>query len=317
MSVDATILPFATPAPDLKSANEALVESWTLSLHGKAPRTVRHYLDEVWRFVGWLVAHDRPAAAPGDLLAVGRKDVEAWLMAQRSAGLAQATLRNRWVALRNLYGWALAEEEIERSPLERVVVAKANSPAPDVLTDEELKPLLKACAGSDFYARRDLALIRFMLATGLRVSETVDLAVGDLELNNRLALVRHGKGDKARAVRFDAATAAALDRYKRIRARHPYASQPWLWIGYRGRMTRKRVPTMLNKRAAEAGIRHVHPHQLRHTWADRWLRAGGNEGDLQRLGGWESAEIMRRYGEARAVDRALAAYDTVNPMGKL
>lgn len=74
---------------------------------------------------------------------------------------------------------------------------------------------------------------------------------------------------------------------------------------------------MLDKRAAIAGIDHVHPHQLRHTWADRWLRAGGNEGDLQRLGGWESAEIMRRYGEARAVDRALAAYDTINPMGQL
>lgn len=74
---------------------------------------------------------------------------------------------------------------------------------------------------------------------------------------------------------------------------------------------------MPNKRATQAGIGHVHPHQRRHTWADRWLRAGGNEGDLQRLGGWESAEIMRRYGAARAVDRALAAYDTVNPMGRL
>lgn len=238
-------------------------------------------------------------------------------MAQRTAGLSQATMRNRWVALRNLYGWALAEEEIERNPLDRVVVAKANTPAPDVLGDDELKLLLKVCAGSDFYARRDLALIRFMLATGLRVSETVDLALGDIDLVNRIALVRHGKGDKARAVRFDNATAAALDRYKRVRARHGYAGLPWLWIGLRGRMTRKGVPTMLNKRTNEAGIRHVHPHQLRHTWADRWLRAGGNEGDLQRLGGWESAEIMRRYGETRAVDRALAAYDNVNSMGRL
>jgi len=126
------------------------VESWTLSLHGKASRTVKHYLDETWRFVGWLAEHERPVAAPGDLLAVGRRDVEAWLMAQRKAGLAQATMRNRWVALRNLYGWALAEEEIEKSPLERVAVAKANSPPPDVLTDDELKRLLKACAGSDF-----------------------------------------------------------------------------------------------------------------------------------------------------------------------
>lgn len=303
--------------PDVAAVNGALVESWALSLHGKAPRTLTHYVDEVWRFARWLADHRRPSAAPGDLVAVERKDVEAWLTAQRTAGLSQATMRNRWVALRNLYGWALAEEELERNPLDRVVVAKANTPAPDVLSDDELKLLLKVCAGSDFYARRDVALIRFMLATGLRVSETVDLVLGHIDLVNRIVLVRHGKGDKARAVRFDSATAAALDRYKRVRARHSYAGLPWLWIGFRGRMTRKGVPAMLNKRAAEAGIRHVHPHQLRHTWAHRWLQAGGNEGDLQRLGGWESAEIMRRYGEARAVDRALAAYDNVNPMGRL
>lgn len=131
--------------------NGALVESWTLSLHGKAPRTVEHYLDEVWRFAGRLADHGRPTAAPGDLLAAERKDVEAWLMAQRTAGLSQATMRNRWVALRDLYGSAVAEEEIERSPLDRVVVAKANTPVPDVLTGDELK----VCAGGDFYARRD------------------------------------------------------------------------------------------------------------------------------------------------------------------
>lgn len=303
--------------PPETAVNAALVESWELSLHGKQPRTVKHYLDEVWRFASWLAAQDRPATSPGDLIAVGRKDVEAWLTDQRRAGLAQATMRNRWVALRNLYGWAVDEEEIERSPLEKVVVAKGNTPAPDVIGDNDLKLLLKACAGSDFRERRDLALIRLMLATGLRVSELCDLAIGDLDLTNRIVSVHHGKGDKARVVRFDAATAAALDRYKRVRARHAYAGLPWLWIGHRGRTTRKGVPAMLNKRATQAGIDHVHPHQLRHTWADRWLAAGGNEGDLQRLGGWESAEIMRRYGAARAVDRALAAYDNVNPMGKL
>jgi len=299
------------------TANAALIESWQLSLHGKAPRTVRLYLDEAGRFADWLADHGRPTANPGDLLAVGRRDVEAWLSSLKAAGRSQATMRNRWVALRNLYGWALIEGEVEASPLERVVVAKGNPPAPDVLTDDELRLLLKACAGPDFYARRDLALVRLMLATGMRVSEVCELTIGDLDLVRRIVSVRHGKGDKARLVRYDAATAAALDRYKRVRARHRCAASPALWIGHRGRMTRKGVPTMLNKRAALAGIAHVHPHQLRHTWADRWLRAGGNEGDLQRLGGWESAEIMRRYGESRAVDRALSAYDAINPMGEL
>ena len=69
-------------------------------------------------------------------------------------------------------------------------------------------------------------------------------------------------------------------------------------------------PQMLAKATIEmAGIGHVHPHMLRHTFAHRFLEQGGTEGDLQQLGGWESAEVMRRYGSARAVDRALAAYD--------
>jgi integrase/recombinase XerD len=56
---------------------------------------------------------------------------------------------------------------------------------------------------------------------------------------------------------------------------------------------------------------------LRHTFAHRFLSAGGNDGDLQKLGGWANAEVMRRYGATRAVDRALAAYDTIAPMGNL
>lgn len=131
-------------------------------------------------------------------------------MAQRTAGLSQAMMRNRRVALRNLYGWALAEEEIERNPLDRVVVAETNTPTPDVLTDDELGCCSKFCAGIDVYPRRDFPLIHFMPATGLRVSETVDRVLGDIDLVNRIALVRHGTGDKARAERVDSATTATL-----------------------------------------------------------------------------------------------------------
>ena len=66
-----------------------------------------------------------------------------------------------------------------------------------------------------------------------------------------------------------------------------------------------------------AGLGHIHPHQLRHSWADRWLAAGGTEGDLMRLGGWDSSQTMRRYGAVRATDRALAAYYQINPLGEL
>lgn len=296
-------------------ANDALLESWELSLHAKRPRTVLLYLTEARRFADWLAEHDR--AGGGDLTAVTKRDVEAWIGAMRSKGLAQATIRSRWIVLRNLYGWAAEEGEVDENPVARVKVEKPNPPAPNVVTAEDIAALLKACEGSDFYARRDYAMIRMLLATGLRVSEFVALEVADLDLRNRVAVVRDGKGGHARIVKFDPGTAAALDRYKRIRARHRHAGIPQLWIGFRGKMTRKGVPESIAKRAKQAGVPHVHPHQLRHTWADRWLAAGGTEGDLMRLGGWQSADIMRRYGESRAVDRALAAYDNVDPMGKL
>lgn len=292
------------------SANEALIESWTLSLHSKSPRTIDLYVREVHRFCDWLEESGRT----DDLLRVARRDVEAFIGHLRELGRAPATIRSRWIALRNFYGWCVDEEEIDTSPLAKVVVPKADPPAPAVVTADDLRALLKACDGRAFEDRRDHALIRFLIATGLRASELCSLTMDDLDLRNRVVHVRHGKGDKARLVKFDAGTAAALDRYKRARARHRYASHARFWIGFRGPLTRKGLGPMLEKRCKEAGIDRIHPHQLRHTWADRWLAAGGNEGDLQRLGGWENSDVMRRYGAARAVDRALDAYDATNPM---
>jgi site-specific recombinase XerD len=300
-----------------QTANAALLDSWRLSLHALRPRTVRLYLDEANRFAAWLTDNGRPEGAVGDLLTVRRQDVETWIAGMQAAGLAKATIRSRWIALRNFYGWLADEDEIDESPLAKVRVPRPDPPPPDVLSEATLTALLRACEGRAFEDRRDAALIRFMVATGLRVSETCALHLADIDYNLRLATVRSGKGDKARLVRFDSATAAALDRYRRARARHRLAARPELWIGFRGPLTRKGVPAILDKRAAMAGIGHVHAHQLRHTFAHRWLASGGTEGDLQRLGGWANSDVMRRYGAAQAVDRALAAYDTIRPMGEM
>lgn len=300
-----------------EKANAALLESWTLALHRARPRTVVHYLAEVDRFARWLGDHGRPETSPGDLAAVAKADVESWIADLRKQGRAANTIRNRWVALRSFYGWATEEGEVEASPLARVVVDRPDTPAPATLSDAELKALLSACSGTDFDARRDLALIRLLASTGLRASEVVGLALGDVDFPNRIARVE-GKGGHHRIVRFDPATALALDRYKRVRARHRYAARPELWLGFRGPLTRKGIGPILQRRADRAGLeRHIWPHLLRHGFADRFLASGGQEGDLMRLGGWSDASVMRRYGAQRAQDRALAAYDSVNPLGEL
>lgn len=293
--------------------NLALIDSWVLSLHSKSPRTVDLYTREVTRFADWLDAEGRT----GDLLRVTRRDAEGYITALRELGRSPSTIRSRWIALRSFYNWCLEEDELDASPLAKVRVPKPDPPPPEVVPVDDLRLLLKACEGRTFEDRRDAALLRFLVATGLRASEACALAVDDIDLRNRVVHVRHGKGDRSRLVRFDPATAAALDRYRRARARHRHAGSPRFWLGFRGPLTRKGLGPILDKRCAQAGIGHVHPHQLRHTFADRFLSNGGTEGDLQRLGGWENAEVMRRYGAARATDRALDAYDNVAHMGDL
>lgn len=288
--------------------DEALIESWVLSLHHKRDRTVEVYLRELLRFAG-TIDHD--------LTQVVKEDVLRWIRDQKAAGLSQSTIRVRWIALRSFYGWAFDEDEILVNPVAKIRVDKGEQKAPDVIPPDQLEKLLKACAGSDFPERRDTAIIRLFLATGLRSFELIGLLASDLDLLNRMAMVRDGKGGKSRPVRFDPSTAAALDRYRRSRAKHKAANLPNLWLGKFGALTKDGLGPMLKRRAEQAGIPHVHPHQLRHTFADRWLDAGGSEGDLQKLGGWESPDMMRLYGRSRATDRALNAYDQIDPMGGL
>jgi site-specific recombinase XerD len=134
-------------------ANQALVDSWRLSLHDKQPRTFKLYVEEVTRF-----ADERGA----DLSTVERRDVEKWFTGLRERELSSSLLRSRWIALRSFYAWATDGEEIGANPMLKIKAARPDPPAPDAPDAEALGKLLKVCQGSDFIHRRDLALIRLL-----------------------------------------------------------------------------------------------------------------------------------------------------------
>jgi integrase/recombinase XerD len=102
------------------------------------------------------------------------------------------------------------------------------------LTEDDLRALLKACAGPDMRDRRDEALVRFMLETGARAGETAGLLVADVDLMAGTAIVRRGKGGKGRIVPFGPFTSRSIDRYMRLRRSHRLAATPALWLGDRG-----------------------------------------------------------------------------------
>jgi len=138
-----------------------------------------------------------------------------------------------------------------------------------------------------------------------RAEELLSLTVDDVDLRRGIAVIRRGKGGKARIVPFGPQTARAIDRYLRLRRSHPRAAGPALWLGHAGKaFGYSGLYVALKRRAGRAGITGFHPHRLRHTGASRWLAAGGSEGGLMAVAGWSSRDMIARYTEDTAMERA-------------
>jgi integrase len=177
-----------------------------------------------------------------------------------------------------------------------------------VLSFDEIRALLKACeTNNPFESARDEAIIRMFLDTGIRLGEMTGLKMSDLDLKLHVAIVM-GKGSRFRTVPFDVRTAGVLDRYRRRRLRHKYADSESLWLGVKGPLSDSGITQIIRRRSADAGLPRIHPHQFRHTFAHQWLSMGGNEGDLQRIAGWSSPQMLVRYGASAAEERAQQAH---------
>jgi site-specific recombinase XerD len=242
------------------------------------------------------------AEEPDSVARAHIEEFQAWMVQTRSA----STALNKHKGLQQFFKWLmLDEEEIDRSPMDRVRQPKTATKIIPVITDEDTKRILEECKGKTFISLRDTAIVRLYYNTGARLSEVANLTLGDVDLSTDSVLY-HGKGSKDRRVRFGPKSARALSRYLRARAKHPGAGLPQLWLAERGArpLAANGIKIRLKRLGQQAGVECVHAHRWRHHYAHAWKRAGGDTGDLMLLLGWSSEDMARHYGASAAAERA-------------
>lgn len=297
-------MPSRSPALDIA----ALLPSWELALRAeqKSAQTLKSYGDGVRGFLRWCAEQGRAPALDRDM-------VRAWVADLLDAGAEPSTARSRQLAVRRFSAWLEEEGEIDTDPLLGLKAPKLDSKVVKSLTDDEVRRLIKACGGKEFRDRRDEALLRLMIETGMRAGEVLGLTVDDVDLVRGQALVRRGKGGRGRVVPFGPQTARAIDRYLRQRRTHRLSDTPPLWLGDRGKgLAYYGLRNALQARADAAGIADFHPHLTRHTAASRWLAAGGSEGGLMSVAGWSTRDMIDRYTRSTAADRAAVEARSLN-----
>ncbi|TDC34241.1 recombinase XerD [Micromonospora sp. 15K316] len=292
------------------------MDSFDLSLQvaEKSTNTRRIYTDAATWFAGWLL-RDTQVRAWGQ---VTRDELRAFFVHMQDIEYARGYRNNIGRALQAFFKW-YADEEEAPNPFDKFKPPpppKVGAQRKAVIEIDQLAALIRdAEKGRDFESRRDAALLRLFACTGCRLAEITNLRVGDVNIVRRTAAVV-GKGGKERVVRFDAKAALALDRYLRKRAEHKAAQVvDALWIGVRRNqpMTPSGVRQIVKRRGTRLGM-DIHPHLFRHTFTHNWLDAGGAEGDLMELNGWESQQMLRHYGSSARGVRAQRAYDRIDVM---
>ncbi len=238
---------------------------------------------------------------------------------QAKGGLKNSSISRKISSLRSFFNYLAKQDKVTHNPLSSIHNPAKQKMLPDFLLFEELNQLLESFDLTDPYQLRNRAMFELIYASGLRVSEAVNLTLEDIDLQQR-TLRFIGKGSKERMVPFYSDCADLLQKYiEEVRPRLMKGKlHHRVFVNQKGEgFTSRGIEYLLDQCSKKAGInRTVHPHMLRHSFATHLLDNGADLRLVQELLGHENISTTQIYTHV-TLDRLKESYLKSHPRAKL
>lgn len=285
-------------------------ETHLIKVKQASSNTVSSYMRDIRQFRSWT-----ESANGTDVLSVSSEEVGEYLDHLLASGKSAATISRTLASLKNFYTYLIAAGYLDTSPVSSDFhVDRGEKKLPQILTGREVELLLSQPSCVDAKGFRDKAMLEVMYATGIRVSELIDLNVSDVNLD--LGVIKCSGAKKSRAIPLYPAALKALAVYLRdVRSLMVAdSSENALFVNVNGfRMSRQGFWKILKNYQNKAGIeKDITPHTLRHSFAVHLLENGADLGSLQELMGHCDISSTQMY--THMINQKLkAVYDKCHP----
>jgi integrase/recombinase XerD len=275
--------------------------TYLIEEEGYSQNTIAAYRNDLGQFIQWMESRDGSV----DQWAVIRpEDMLAFLFFLREREYAASTVARKMAALKSFFKYLVECEEILEDPCEDLDTPKVKKNTPQALSRDGVARLIAEPARlKNNKGLRDRAMLELLYATGLRVSELVNLAVGDLDLQQWT--LRCGSGQNQRVVPISARAVGALNEYME-QGRGQLVrdeEEQTLFLNMRGgQLTRQGLWLIIKYYVERAGIEgDVTPHTLRHSFAIHRLSEGSELSEVQELLGHANISTTQVYVQGRTV----------------
>ena len=211
-----------------------------------------------------------------------------------SKKIKSISIRKKISSLKSFYKYLCRNGKINDNPFSYITLPKKEKKLPQFLNYNEMLEIFDSIDTSSLFGLRNRLIMELLYATGIRVSELVDIKISDIDLNNRRIEVT-GKGDKTRIVFFNEITKKILKKY--LNESSCVRKEDYLIINQHGKgITTRGIRQIMEKIVNETSIvKHVHPHIIRHTFATHLLNNGCDLLTVQELLGHSSISTTGIY----------------------